>query len=241
MDSHFTAYLISAGAVTLAEMADKTQLMTMAFAAKYKVSKVIIGVLLAIILNQGLAVALGSIIGQNQQMNVWIQMVASASFISFGLWGIRGEKSETIETRKSRYGVVLTVAIAFFIAELGDKTQLSTIAFAVKYPGSAIAVLLGSITGMIIANTLGIIIGVLLCKHIPEDKIKFISALAFILFGFIGLYQVMYSMLHLDISIIAVILLLAAIVTGSILYYIIINRVVIKEPKSGKYCKEKLR
>lgn len=241
MDSHIVAYLISTGAVTLAEMADKTQLMTIAFATKYKVSKVIIGVLLAIILNQGLAVALGSIIGQYQGMNVWMQVIASASFIFFGLWGLQEEKTENIKARNSRCGVVLTVLVAFFISELGDKTQLSTIAFAIKYPDCSMAVFLGSFTGMVIANALGIIVGVLLCRNIPEGKIKIISAVAFIIFGFIGLYQVMDDMLNLDRMIIAVCLTVVAAITALVLTYIVRNNVVIKKTKYTRNCKVKQR
>ena len=241
MDSQIAAYLISAGAVTLAEMADKTQLLTMAFSAKYKVSKVIIGVLSAIVLNQGLAVALGSIIGHNQGMNIWIQIVASASFIFFGLWGIRGEKTENINIRNSKYGVVLTVLVAFFIAELGDKTQLSTIAFAIKYPDCYIAVFLGSFTGMAIANALGVVVGVLLCRNIPEDKIKVISAIAFIIFGFIGLYQVLDDMLHLDIKTIVGILSVIAVITVLFLIYFVKNKAVIEKNRLSKYCKVKQR
>jgi len=243
MDSQIAAYFVSAGAVTLAEMADKTQLMTMAFAAKYKVSKVIIGVLSAIILSQGLAVALGSIIGHSQSMNVWIQTVAAASFIFFGLWGFQEEKTESISGKNDKYGNTIKVMIAFFIAELGDKTQLSTIAFSIKYPDYYIAVFLGSFTGMVIANALGIILGVILCKHIPEGKIKIISAIIFITFGFIELYHVMVEMLNVNILTVIRILAFVAIITILLLVYIVKNKNVIEKDKmsKNKYCRVKQR
>ncbi|HHV95271.1 MAG TPA: TMEM165/GDT1 family protein, partial [Clostridiaceae bacterium] len=229
-----------AGVVSLAEMADKTQLMTMVFVTKYKVSKVVIGILLAIILSQGLAVALGSIIGHNQSMNIWIQITASASFIFFGLWGLQEDKTEKVSSKNNKYGNILKVMIAFFIAELGDKTQLSTIAFSIKYPDYYMAVFLGSFTGMVIANALGVVIGVILCKHIPEGTIKIISAITFIAFGFIELYHIMIDMLFINVKIVIGILLLAAIIIISLLVYIVRNNNVIgKKSSKNKYCKVK--
>lgn len=220
MSSTFIAFLFSVGAVTLAEMGDKTQLLAMAFATKYKASKVLIGVFIATVLNHALAVALGSFIAQYKAIELWVQVLASLSFIFFGIWTLKGDKLEGEENAKSRFGVVATVAIAFFIAELGDKTQLATIALATKFPNDPIGILMGTTTGMLIADAIGIIIGVVLCKKIPEKTVKLVSATAFIIFGFIGSYQVLTGKLNLSLPISLAILFVIIVITAAVsLYY----------------------
>ena len=191
MYANTVAFLFSAGAVVLAEMGDKTQLLAMAFATRYNARKVLLGVLLATVLNHALAVAVGNYLTRFAGAQTWIQAAASLSFILFGLWTIRGDRLEGEENRTSRFGAVATVAIAFFIAEMGDKTQLATIALATKFPGSPLGVLLGTTTGMMIADGIGIVVGVVMCRRIPERTVKLVSAAVFILFGFLGSWQVM--------------------------------------------------
>jgi putative Ca2+/H+ antiporter (TMEM165/GDT1 family) len=216
-------FLFAAGAVTLAEMGDKTQLLAMAFASKYKASKVLIGVFIATVLNHGLAVAAGNYITRWEGAQVWIQGIAALSFIFFGLWTIRGDKLDGEDKKKSNFGPIITVAIAFFIAELGDKTQLATIALAAKFPTSPVAILIGTTTGMIIADGIGIIIGVVMGKKIPERTVKLISAAAFILFGFIGCYQVGAIMLGMALPMIIGILAVIAAITALAAYLLIKN------------------
>jgi putative Ca2+/H+ antiporter (TMEM165/GDT1 family) len=216
-------FLFAAGAVTLAEMGDKTQLLAMAFASKYKASKVLIGVFIATVLNHGLAVAAGNYITRWEGAQVWIQGIAALSFIFFGLWTIRGDKLDGEDKKKSKFGPVATVAIAFFIAELGDKTQLATIALAAKFPTSPVAILIGTTTGMIIADGIGIIIGVVMGKKIPERTVKLISAAAFIMFGFIGCYQVGAIMLGMALPMVMGILAVIAAITALAAYLLIRN------------------
>ena len=231
MQENFMAFLISLGAVTLAEMGDKTQLLAMAFAAKYKVFKVLIGVFIATVLNHALAVAFGSFIANYSSINTWIQILASLSFIFFGLWTIRGDKLEGEEKRVSKFGAVATVSIAFFIAELGDKTQLATIALATKFPSSPIYILMGTTAGMLVADAIGIIIGVVLSKKIPERKIKLVSAGAFILFGLIGSYQVMRGQLSMSIVSSVAVILLLSVATLLITFYLLIKENSISKSK----------
>ncbi len=223
MDSMLFAYLFSASAVVLAEMGDKTQLLAMAFATKYKASKVMIGVFLATVFNHALAVAVGNYITRFDSAQIWIQGIASLSFIFFGLWTIRGDKLEGEENRISKFGPIFTVTIAFFIAEMGDKTQLATIALAAKFPATPIGILMGTTTGMLIADAIGIIVGIVLCKKIPEKKIKLISAGAFILFGLIGTYQVTHEQLHLGLPTIVTILTVIIAITLVAAYFLIKN------------------
>jgi putative Ca2+/H+ antiporter (TMEM165/GDT1 family) len=165
----------------------------MSFAARYNGVKVLIGVFLATVLNHALAVAAGSAVARLALIQSWIQAAASLSFILFGLWTIRGDSLDGEDKRTTKFGPILTVATAFFIAEMGDKTQLATMALAAKFPASPVAVLAGTTTGMLIADSLGILIGVVLRRKIPESKIKFISAAAFMLFGLAGSFQALYE------------------------------------------------
>ena len=221
MYSNLIAFLFSVGAVVLAEMGDKTQLLAMAFAAKYKASKVLAGVFIATVFNHALAVALGNFITRFEVARIWIQGIASLSFIFFGLWTIRGDKLEGEENRVVKYGAIATVAFAFFLAEMGDKTQLATIALAAKFGASPVGILMGTTTGMLIADGIGIIAGVVMCKKIPEQKIKLISAGVFILFGFIGSCQVAYQQLHLKVWLIAAMMIILAGLTGIAAYYLV--------------------
>lgn len=243
MYSNLIAFLFSTGTVVLAEMGDKTQLLAMAFATRYKAAKVLAGVFIATVLNHALAVAVGNFITRFEAAQIWIQAIASLSFIFFGLWTIRGDRLEGEENRTTKFGAVITVAIAFFIAEMGDKTQLATIALAAKFPASPIGILTGTTTGMLIADGIGIIVGVVMCRKIPERTIKLISAGVFIFFGFIGSYQVAGDMLQLPLWAIIVCMISIIIVTGIAAYLLIKNNKVVEEQNRivGQYCKLKLQ
>ncbi len=189
-----TAFISSLVFVVLAEMGDKTQLLAMAFAVRYKASQVLLAVFLATLVNHALAVAAGRFLTTIISMDI-ISFAAALSFIIFGLWTIRGDKLEGEDKKESRFGPVLTVAIAFFLAEMGDKTQLATISLAVKYQ-NMVNVLMGTTLGMVIADAAGIIIGVVMRKHIPEQTVKWISAVIFILFGLFSVYNLLSSRLN---------------------------------------------
>lgn len=221
MSTAFTAYLFSMGAVVLAEMGDKTQLLAMAFATKYKASKVMVGVLIATLFNHALAVAVGSYITRFESAQVWIQTIAALSFIFFGLWTIRGDKLEGEENRTTKYGAVVTVAIAFFLAEMGDKTQLATIALAAKFSVSPFWVLMGTLTGMMIADAIGIFVGVMMCRNISGRKIKLVSAGAFILFGLIGSGQVFADQFRLGLNTLIPVMTALSALTAVAAYYLI--------------------
>jgi Ca2+/H+ antiporter, TMEM165/GDT1 family len=242
MYSSLIAFLFSLGAVVLAEMGDKTQLLAMAFATKYKAVKVMIGVFIATVLNHALAVAVGNYITRFESAQVWIQGIASLSFIVFGLWTIRGDKLDGEENRKTKFGAVITVAIAFFIAEMGDKTQLTTIALSAKFPTNPIGVLMGTTAGMLVADAIGIIIGVVMCRRIPERIIKLVSAGVFIFFGFLGSYQVGSAELNLSTDVIILSMTLLVATTGFVAYYFIKkNRLnEIENPTLAAYCKVKI-
>lgn len=181
-----TAYLASLGFVVLAEMGDKTQLLAMAFASRYKWQTVMWGVFAATMVNHFLAVVAGNYLTRLIPLS-YIEIAAAASFILFGLWTLRGDTLEG-EDKRFNYSPFWTVAVAFFFAEMGDKTQLATVALATQYQ-SIVAIWLGTTSGMLVADAIGIIVGIVLGKRIPERFIKWFAATIFIAFGVIGLYQ----------------------------------------------------
>lgn len=180
------AFLTSLVFVVLAEMGDKTQLLAMAFSARYRWQTVLWGVLAATLLNHLLAVVVGSYLTGFIPLQ-YVQIAAAASFILFGLWTIRGDEL-CGEEKACRYNPFWTVAIAFFLAEMGDKTQLATVALAAQF-NQALPVWLGTTTGMMIADGLGIVVGCVMGQRIPERVVKWCAAMIFYLFGLFGLYQ----------------------------------------------------
>lgn len=179
------AFAAAAVMVTLAELGDKTQLLAMAFAAKYKWTIVMEAILFATVLNHGLAVLCGTYLGDFLPAAT-MQVIASAAFIIFGLWTIKGDTLDD-EAEKVYYNPFMTVAIAFFLAEMGDKTQFATITLAAQYH-QFLPVLAGTTTGMLLADGIGIIVGVVLHKTIPAKALKYIAAAIFIGCGVAGLW-----------------------------------------------------
>jgi len=184
-------YLNALFFIFVAEMGDKTQILAMMFATKYKMSKVLLGVLIGSFLNHGMAVLFGSLIGGVIPENV-LQIIAGSAFIFFALWGLKEEDDEEEEKTSKKLGPVFTVAAAFFIGELADKTQLTAITLAVNadYP---FIVLLGTVSGMLLTSSLGIIIGSKLGDKIPELALKMISFGVFLIFGTLKLYTAIPS------------------------------------------------
>ena len=181
-----TAFLTSLAFVVLAEMGDKTQLLAMAFASRFRWQTVMWGVFVATAANHFLAVLAGNYLTHIIPMS-WIKIAAAVSFILFGLWTIRGDTLGD-EDKRFNFSPFWTVAIAFFIAEMGDKTQLATVALAADF-NTIIPVWAGTTAGMLIADAVGIIVGIVLHKKLPEKQVKWFAAIMFILFGVWGLYE----------------------------------------------------
>lgn len=183
--------------VVLAEMGDKTQLLAMAFASRYRWQTVMWGVFAATLANHFLAVLAGNTLVAIVPL-AWLKTFAAISFVFFGLWTIRGDSLGGME-ESTKSTPFWTVAVAFFIAEMGDKTQLMTMAIAadeaIRIGGVGFAakvrqimpVWMGSTVGMVIADGLGIVVAIVLRRHIPEKAIKWVAALVFIGFGLFGI------------------------------------------------------
>jgi putative Ca2+/H+ antiporter (TMEM165/GDT1 family) len=201
--------------IVLAEMGDKTQFLAMSFAAQHNVYKVILGVFLAIVANFAIIVALGQFLTTIIPIDI-ISFGASLSFIGFGLWTARGDKQKVEKEKVSQFGVVGTVAIAFFIAEFGDKTQLATISLAAQYQ-NALSVFIGATIAMLVADSLGIIVGVIFCKRIPDRIFKWLSAAIFIIFGLIGLYEALPAKIGLAYTTLALLALTVFSITAMLI------------------------
>ena len=181
------AFIVSLSLVLLAEMGDKTQLLVMCFAAKYRWQTVLLAAFAATLASFLAASLLGSSLTLLVPIK-YIKIIASLSFIGFGIWTLKNEKEEECETGKPGISPFWAIATAFTVAELGDKTQLATVALAAKY-NAVIPVWLGSTTGMVMADAAGITVGAVMGKKLPEKAIKWFASVIFILFGALGLYE----------------------------------------------------
>lgn len=170
--------------IFIAELGDKTQILAMSFATKFKVRQVLIGIMIGSFLNHGLAVLLGSTLTTIIPIDD-LQVIAGFMFVAFALWSLKLDDDEEEES-KFKYGPIITVSLAFFIGELGDKTQLTAIVLSTEntYP---FLVLAGTVSGMVISGAMGIVLGRMLGSRLPELAIKFLSAIIFYIFGVVKL------------------------------------------------------
>ncbi len=177
------AFLLSFGVIFLAELGDKSQLMAMAFATRYRALTVLVAVTLATLLVHAFSVLVGAAFALALPTAA-IQVAAGLAFFAFAGWTLRGDTlGEDEESRATRSGrwAVLTIGTAFFLAELGDKTMLATITLATTE--EPIGTWLGSTAGMVAADALAIGVGALLGSRLPERAIRVFAAAAFVVFG----------------------------------------------------------
>lgn len=177
------ALLVSAGVVALAEIGDKTQLLAFILAARFKKPlPIIAGIFCATIVNHGLAGALGAWITSVVSPGV-MRWVLGASFIGMAIWTLIPDKIEEEETQVAkRVGVFTATLVTFFLAEMGDKTQIATVAMAAHYP-SALMVVAGTTIGMLIADVPAVFVGDRLAAKIPMKLVHSIAAAIFALLG----------------------------------------------------------
>ena len=177
------ALLISTGVVALAEIGDKTQLLAFILAARFKKPlPIILGILCATLVNHGLAGALGAWITASITPGI-LRWVLGASFIAMAIWTLIPDKIEEEETQVAhRFGVFGATLITFFLAEMGDKTQIATVALAAHY-ASPLLVVAGTTLGMLIADVPAVFIGDKLANKIPMKLVHSIAAAVFALLG----------------------------------------------------------
>lgn len=175
--------LVSTGVVALAEIGDKTQLLAFILAARFKKPlPIILGILCATIVNHGMAGALGAWITTTVSPEV-LRWILGASFIGMAIWTLIPDKIEEEETRiASKLGVFGATLITFFLAEMGDKTQIATIAMAAHY-AAPLLVVIGTTLGMLIADVPAVFVGDKLAAKIPMRLVHSIAAAIFAILG----------------------------------------------------------
>lgn len=179
------AFLLSTVVIFIAELGDKSQLMALAFATRYRARDVIIGITVATSIVHLASVGIGQLVGNAFADRQWmISIIAGLAFLVFAGWTLKGDeltKDERDKARKSTGRAVIAVGLAFFLAELGDKTMLATVALAAHEDW--VGTWLGSTLGMVAADALAIGVGVLLGKRLPERTVKIGATVAFVVFG----------------------------------------------------------
>ena len=175
--------LVSIGVVALAEVGDKTQLLAFLLAARFKKpAPIILGILAATLVNHGLAGALGAWITANVSPEI-LRWVLGASFLGMAAWTLVPDKIEEEEARVAqRFGVFGATSITFFLAEMGDKTQVATVALAAHY-GAPLLVVVGTTLGMLLADVPAVFIGEKLATRIPMQLVHVVAAAIFALLG----------------------------------------------------------
>ena len=177
------AFALSFGVILLAELGDKSQLMALAFATRYRPVTVLTAVSVATLLVHAGSVLVGRAFALALPTHA-IQIVAGLAFLVFAAWSLRGDtlgaRDEDRAARSGRW-VLVTIGSAFFLAELGDKTMLATVTLATTE--EPIGTWLGSTAGMVVADAIAIGIGALLGERLPDRAIRIFAALAFVAFG----------------------------------------------------------
>jgi putative Ca2+/H+ antiporter (TMEM165/GDT1 family) len=180
LDTWITAFGTSTVLVAAAEIGDKTQLLSFMLAARYrKPAPIIWAILLATIVNHALAGTLGVLLARSMPPTL-THWVVGLGFVAFGIWALFPDKLEGEPDRHG--GIFLTTLIAFFLAEMGDKTQLATVALGARF-GTPVPVTLGSTLGMMLANVPAVLVGKKIADRLPIAKMRFVAAALFLLTG----------------------------------------------------------
>jgi putative Ca2+/H+ antiporter (TMEM165/GDT1 family) len=175
--------LVSTGVVALAEIGDKTQLLAFLLAARFKKPvPIILGILAATVVNHGLAGAVGAWITHSVSPEI-LRWVLGASFLGMAIWTMIPDEIEDEETQVAkRFGVFGATLITFFLAEMGDKTQIATIAMAAHY-ADPLLVVIGTTLGMLIADVPAVFVGDKLANKIPMKLVHSVAAAVFAVLG----------------------------------------------------------
>jgi putative Ca2+/H+ antiporter (TMEM165/GDT1 family) len=184
-----SAFLLSAALIFVAELGDKSQLMALAFATRYRFWPTMLGIFLATLLVHAGSVLIGSVAAAALPVGP-INIVAGAAYLAFAAWTIRGDElgSEN-EERAQREGrwAVLAIGTAFFLAELGDKTMLATVTLATT--NEPIGTWLGSTIGMVAADALAVGAGAIIASRLSGKWIKAFAAASFVVFGLLLIWE----------------------------------------------------
>lgn len=186
MEAFWSVFLV----VFLAEMGDKTQFLVMAFAAKYDWRRVFAGMFCGILVVHSLAVGVGHLVGDLVPQDI-MALIAAVLFLGFGIWTLGSKDDDEEEAHDSRFGPFLTVALTFIVGEMGDKTQFAAMMMAAQYD-SWVQVLCGAVAGMVLADSMGILVGTFLHRRLPDAFLRYLSGGIFLLFGLVGLWNAVF-------------------------------------------------
>jgi len=183
------AFLVSTGIVALGEMGDKTQLLALLLSARFRRPvPIVLGILVATLVNHALAGAVGDWIARSLGADV-LRWVIGGSFIAMAAWMLIPDKIDETGDGHQRFGVFGTTVIAFFLAEMGDKTQIATVALAARYT-DLVSVVAGTTLGMMIANVPAVLLGDVVAKKVSMTLVHGIAALIFAVLGVLTLLNV---------------------------------------------------
>lgn len=186
------AFLVSTLVVAVGEIGDKTQLLALLLAARFRRPvPIILGIFLATVLNHGLAGMLGELIRASLSPEL-LRWLLGLSFIGIALWALKPDTLDSEPAAQSAYGVFALTFVTFFLAEIGDKTQLATVALAAKYP-DLIQVVAGTTLGMLIADVPAVILGEKAAPKLPLRLIRIIAAAIFAALGVVVLMGVSFG------------------------------------------------
>lgn len=176
------ALLVSTGVVAVAEIGDKTQLLALLLATRFRAPwTLVLGILVATLANHAFASAVGtwlvSLVGADA-----MRWIVGVSFIAMAAWALIPDDAPDESATTPRYGVFLTTLVAFFLVEMGDKTQVATVALAAQFH-SIVWVVLGTTLGMMIANVPVVFLGDALIRRVPLKVVRVIAALSFVALG----------------------------------------------------------
>jgi putative Ca2+/H+ antiporter (TMEM165/GDT1 family) len=182
MPDFLTALFTASGVVALAEMGDKTQLLAIVLATRFRAPwPVIAGILVATLANHALAAWAGAALA-GWFDGAWFRYAVAISFIAMAGWTLIPDTLDDIDDAPPRHGAFVTTAIAFFIVEIGDKTQIATIALGARFE-SVLAVTIGTTLGMMLANVPAVFLGQKLVEKVPLRTVHVIAALIFLAIG----------------------------------------------------------
>lgn len=190
--------LIAFFMIFVSELGDKTQILVMSFSGKQKIATILLGVALGTFFSHGLAILFGSYIGaiNNENVKLILDFATNIIFIIFGLIFLFNKEKEESDENKTgllsklsniKLNYILIIAISIAVGELGDKTFLAAIGLGIQYAKYKIPLVIGAVMGMVLSDLLAIILGKIISKKIPEELMKKISGILFIIFGIIGI------------------------------------------------------
>lgn len=190
LDKHLlAAFFVSTGVVALGEMGDKTQLLAMLLAVKFRrPAPIVLGILVSTLVNHATAGLVGAWIAR-ELGPVVLRWVIGGSFLAMAGWIIVPDRLDEAPSSTQRFGVFGTTVITFFLAEMGDKTQLATVALAARYP-DLLSVVAGTTLGMMLADVPAVFLGRKLTEKVPMRYVRGAAAAIFAVLGMLALADV---------------------------------------------------